>query len=208
MATISLIADSIAISLRVTGATIKLMEVFPESVKEPHPNKDHGMLPIHLALRWHGPADVILKLIELWPESVKELDKKGRLPVHYACERKHPALVTLKVLEVWPESVKEKSKSGMWPIQFACQFGAPKEVVHRMFAIDQASVPYCGTWNAIVAAQKYEETAQQILNSCSDEEVMRLAELREPDGGRRKALSMATENNRRAMEHRLLFLSR
>ena len=182
---------------------IKLVELWPESVKKVDID---GSLPIHLATYQQAPAAASLKLIEVWQESVKERTKKGKLPIHFACEYGAPSEVTIKLIEVWPECV-EKDRDGDLLIILALKTKAPAEVLCSMVKADLQTGLNGGVWNAIVELPDKEEVAAQILRDFSDNEVKQLADSCEPAGGKRKAILMATENNRKAMEDRLLFLS-
>lgn len=76
-------------------------------------------LPIHAAIMYKAPFNLISKLLEAYPEGVRCKDLDGNLPLHLSFKHESPDSVVVLLLKSFPEAVGIKNKSGHQPVDYA-----------------------------------------------------------------------------------------
>eukprot|EP00584_Thalassiosira_punctigera_P006301 CAMPEP_0172530488 /NCGR_PEP_ID=MMETSP1067-20121228/4205_1 /TAXON_ID=265564 ORGANISM="Thalassiosira punctigera, Strain Tpunct2005C2" /NCGR_SAMPLE_ID=MMETSP1067 /ASSEMBLY_ACC=CAM_ASM_000444 /LENGTH=758 /DNA_ID=CAMNT_0013314707 /DNA_START=243 /DNA_END=2519 /DNA_ORIENTATION=+ len=75
-------------------------------------------LPLHAALVFGAPDDMILKILNAYPKATRGRDVKGRLPIHLAMEHNASERVVADVLEAFPKGFFAKDKKDMVPLDY------------------------------------------------------------------------------------------
>lgn len=83
-------------------------------------------LPLHAAITFQAPFDVVKKLIEAYPESVRCADDQDMLPLHYAFRFGSEDKVLAYVLEEFPQAVKKKALRDRLPLDMAHYSSRPE----------------------------------------------------------------------------------
>ena len=85
------------------------------------------MLPIHVALTYQAPFDVVLRLYHLYPGSVRCRDHRGMLPLHICFFRGVEDRVLELFLDVFPDALDVKDDKGRLPIDCTPEDGSDNE---------------------------------------------------------------------------------
>lgn len=80
-----------------------------------HRNDDEE-LPIHTAIKYHAPCDVIQYLIKEFPGGLNEMIDNGDLPLHCAARYGCTAVVLDSLLNGFPAAVAAKNNDGKTPL--------------------------------------------------------------------------------------------
>ncbi len=85
------------------------------------------MLPIHFALSYQAPFEVVLRLYHLYPGSVRVRDHRGMLPLHICFFRGGEDRVLELFLDVFPDALDVKDDKGRIAIECTPQDGSDNE---------------------------------------------------------------------------------
>jgi len=83
-------------------------------------------LPLHAAITFQAPFDIVKKLIEVYPESVRCADDQDMLPLHYAFRFGSEDKVLAYILEEFPQAVKKKALRDRLPLDMAHYSSKPE----------------------------------------------------------------------------------
>ncbi|KAL7531512.1 hypothetical protein ACHAXR_007832 [Thalassiosira sp. AJA248-18] len=75
-------------------------------------------LPLHAALVFGAPDDMIKKILNAYPKATRGRDVKGRLPIHLAMEHNASEEVMCMVLEAFPKGFFARDKRDMLPLDY------------------------------------------------------------------------------------------
>ena len=75
-------------------------------------------LPLHAALVFGAPDDMIKKILNAYPKATRGRDVKGRLPIHLAMEHNASEEVVAHLLEAFPKGFFAKDKKEMSPLDY------------------------------------------------------------------------------------------
>lgn len=75
-------------------------------------------LPLHAALVFGAPDDMIKNILNAYPLATRGRDVKGRLPIHLAYEHESSDDVVQMVLEAFPRGFLAKDKKEMTPLEY------------------------------------------------------------------------------------------
>tara|TARA_B110001452_G_C15225718_1_gene424817 strand:+ start:320 stop:2293 length:1974 start_codon:yes stop_codon:yes gene_type:complete len=81
-----------------------------------------GSLPLHFAVEFSAPHDVILELLKAYPAGVRTSDVFGMLPLHYAVSAKADMTVIRELLSVWPDAVSSADAHGTTPFEMISEY--------------------------------------------------------------------------------------
>lgn len=81
-------------------------------------------LPIHAALVFKSPTELISALVNAYPEGVRCENDQGMLPLHLAFRHGAPASILAILLREYPESIRIKDKRDRVPLD--CAMGGQK----------------------------------------------------------------------------------
>lgn len=76
-------------------------------------------LPLHAAITFQAPFDVITKLVKVYPESIRCADDQDMLPLHYAFRFGSEDNVLSRILEEFPHAIKKKALRDRLPLDMA-----------------------------------------------------------------------------------------
>ena len=85
------------------------------------------MLPIHVALSYQAPFEVVLRLYNLYPGSVRCRDHRGMLPLHICFFRGGEDRVLELFLDVFPDALDVVDDKGRLAIECTPQDGSENE---------------------------------------------------------------------------------
>ncbi|KAL7500318.1 hypothetical protein ACHAWT_010484 [Skeletonema menzelii] len=85
------------------------------------------MLPIHIAVTYQAPFDVVLRLYHLYPGSVRCRDHRGMLPLHICFFRGAEDRVLEMFMDVFPDALDVKDDKGRSAIECTPQDGSENE---------------------------------------------------------------------------------
>ena len=85
------------------------------------------MLPIHVALSYQAPFEVMLRLYNLYPGSVRCRDHRGMLPLHICFFRGGEDRVLELFLDVFPDALDVKDDKGRTAIECTPEDGSENE---------------------------------------------------------------------------------
>ena len=77
------------------------------------------MLPIHAAIIFNAPLDVVTGLLKAYPKGTTYADDQGMLPLHLAFRAQCDEDVVLALLDVYPEAMERGDLKGRVPSQLA-----------------------------------------------------------------------------------------
>jgi len=78
-------------------------------------------LPLHAALVFGAPDDMIKKILNAYPAATRGRDVKGRLPIHLAMEHNASEDVVSCILEAFPKGFFAKDKKDMLPLDYVTE---------------------------------------------------------------------------------------
>jgi len=93
------------------------------------------MLPIHLAVLFCSPSDVIKTLLKAHPTGCSAHDDRGMLPLHLAFRSGCSQEIVLLLLDVYPEAIEQVDNKGRLPSMLA-----PKKSMSYLDSIGEAFV--------------------------------------------------------------------
>lgn len=76
-------------------------------------------LPLHAAITFQAPFEVIKKLVEIYPESIRCADDQDMLPLHYAFRFGSEDKVLAYILEEFPAATKKRALRDRTPLDMA-----------------------------------------------------------------------------------------
>jgi len=86
-------------------------------------------LPLHAAITFQAPFEVITKLVEVYPESIRCADDQDMLPLHYAFRFGSEDNVLAYLLEEFPQALKKKALRDRSPLDMAHYSSKPERGV-------------------------------------------------------------------------------
>jgi len=86
-------------------------------------------LPLHAAITFQAPFEVIKKLVEVYPESVRCADDQDMLPLHYAFRFGSEDKILAYILEEFPQALKKKALRDRMPLDMAHYSSKPERGV-------------------------------------------------------------------------------
>jgi len=97
----------------------RLQEVEGEGEGEKNNAKkeDGGkMLPIHAAIVFHSPVEVIEALVDAYPQGLRKGDDRDMLPLHMAFRLGASPETTAVLVDAYPEALKKKDSNSHTPL--------------------------------------------------------------------------------------------
>ena len=86
------------------------------------------LLPLHAAIIFGAPVDLVKILADAFPEAVAAKDDQGMIPLHLSYHMGSPAIVVEFLLDVYPASMNVKDKKGRTPLVLAETSKGPNKV--------------------------------------------------------------------------------
>mmetsp|Transcript_19352 Transcript_19352/g.42096 ORF Transcript_19352/g.42096 Transcript_19352/m.42096 type:complete len:320 (-) Transcript_19352:189-1148(-) len=86
-------------------------------------------LPLHAAITFQAPFDVITKLVKIYPESTRCADDQDMLPLHYAFRFGSEDNVLSHILEEFPQALRKKALRDRLPLDMAHYSSKPERGV-------------------------------------------------------------------------------
>eukprot|EP00934_Nitzschia_sp_Nitz4_P004811 Nitzschia sp. Nitz4//scaffold143_size57137//39997//42090//NITZ4_006518-RA/size57137-processed-gene-0.39-mRNA-1//1//CDS//3329536458//4801//frame0 len=144
-------------------AAIERTQAFPDegrawvSRKEKDGKLRWRLLPIHAAIVFQAPVEVIEALLAAFPEGAHTKDDQGMLPLHLAFRNGSAENVVNALLVAYPQSIEVKDRKGRIPLVLAQASTSPnKEAFLR--ALERGPTYYAV---AAAAAERAAITAEQ-----------------------------------------------
>ncbi len=75
-------------------------------------------LPLHAALVFGAPAELVMKILNAYPNATRGRDVKGRLPVHLAFEHNAIEEVVASIIEIFPRGFFATDKKDKSPLDY------------------------------------------------------------------------------------------
>ena len=75
-------------------------------------------LPLHAALVFGAPDDMVKKILNAYPKATRGRDVKGRLPIHLAMEHNASEEMITSIIESFPKGFLAKDKKEMTPLDY------------------------------------------------------------------------------------------
>jgi hypothetical protein len=111
-------------------------------------------LPLHAAITFQAPFEVIKKLVEVYPESVRCADDQDMLPLHYAFRFGSEDKILAYILEDFPQALRKKALRDRMPLDMAHYSSKPERGViiecYVEASIAEAKVDWDAEMNAHV----------------------------------------------------------
>eukprot|EP00985_Skeletonema_marinoi_P019543 scaffold11241_cov148-Skeletonema_marinoi.AAC.12 len=85
------------------------------------------MLPVHVALSYQAPFEVVLRLYHLYPGSIRCRDHRGMLPLHICFYRGGEDRVLELFMDVFPDALDVKDDKGRSAIECTPEDGSDNE---------------------------------------------------------------------------------
>mmetsp|Transcript_22278 Transcript_22278/g.52966 ORF Transcript_22278/g.52966 Transcript_22278/m.52966 type:complete len:736 (-) Transcript_22278:137-2344(-) len=131
------------------------------------------LLPLHAAIVFKAPEDVIEALLSSYPKAAEAKDDQGMLPLHLAFRNNATEGVVNLILLAYPESVNSPDRKGRVPLTLAKAVASPKRELYIQ-ALEKGPSHYAVTALAcarerIIAEQK-EMYDSQIENARTSHE--------------------------------------
>ena len=93
-----------------------------------------AVLPIHLAIIYGAPLDIICQLVDMYPKSLRIPDNQGMLPLHLAFYHNSTNAVIAHLLESFPASARIKSLyRKQIPIEVALECNKARGEILQLF---------------------------------------------------------------------------
>jgi ankyrin repeat protein len=93
-----------------------------------------GFLPLHIAVGYKAPVEVVQALVGAYPAGAVETNKDGHLPLHYALVKRAADQSVTAVLCAHLSGAAAKDKSGNLPLHLAAKYEASAETVGALLA--------------------------------------------------------------------------
>jgi len=113
-------------------------------------------LPLHAALVFGAPDELVKKILHAYPKATRGRDIKGRLPIHLAMEHNASEEIVALILEAFPKGMFAKDKKEMAPLDY---INANMQRVHM-----KKYLPLITSAKLEDEHAKWEEETQQKLN--------------------------------------------
>jgi len=95
-----------------------------------------ALLPIHLAIIYGAPLDIVRQLVNMYPQSLRVPDNQGMLPLHLALYQNSSEGVIVHLLEGFPESAGIKGLHGQYsPIEIAFEGNEARAEILQHFLL-------------------------------------------------------------------------
>jgi len=107
------------------------------------PDKD-GDLPIHFALRYGAPKEILCQFLRLGPQSARHANHLGHLSLHQAIEYAVMDDITI-VAGAYPGGLLHRDKNGCLPLHLACRRGT-QDIVLGVLAMAPQCVSEQDSW--------------------------------------------------------------
>lgn len=75
-------------------------------------------LPLHAALVFGAPDDLVMKILNAYPNATRGRDVKGRLPIHLAFEHNASEEVVSSIIEIFPKGFFATDKKDKAPLDY------------------------------------------------------------------------------------------
>lgn len=105
-------------------------------------------LPLHAAITFQAPFEVIKKLVEVYPESVRCADDQDMLPLHYAFRFGSEDKVLAYLLEEFPQALKKKALRDRLPLDMAHYSSKPERGVIIECCLEMSIAEAKAEWDA------------------------------------------------------------
>ena len=105
-------------------------------------------LPLHAAITFQAPFEVIKKLVEVYPESVRCADDQDMLPLHYAFRFGSEDKTLAYILEEFPQALKKKALRDRLPLDMAHYSSKPERAVIIECYLETAIAEAKADWDA------------------------------------------------------------
>ena len=76
-----------------------------------------GVLPLHVAVQYHAPHEVVVRLLQAFPAGALARDAFGMLPLHCAMGARASVKVIRELLAVHPAAVTTEDANGVTPLE-------------------------------------------------------------------------------------------
>ena len=93
------------------------------------------MLPLHAALAFNAPFEVVLRLYHLYPGAVRCRNYAGMLPLHHTFKYGNEDKVLELLLDVFPEALTVRDDKGRLPLECTPQDGSDNERRSRILQL-------------------------------------------------------------------------
>lgn len=172
------------------------------------------LLPLHAAIVFKAPEDVIEALLSSYPKAAEAKDDQGMLPLHLAFRNNATEGVVNLILLAYPESVNSPDRKGRVPLTLAKAVASPKRELYIQ-ALEKGPSHYAVTALAcarerIIAEQKeiYDSQIESARNSheAAINEIKAEAEKREKEirdvvDEKEKELAKLHDNSQVLVDH-------
>lgn len=105
-------------------------------------------LPLHAAITFQAPFEVIKKLVDVYPESIRCADDQDMLPLHYAFRFGSVDKVLAYILEEFPQASKKKALRDRLPLDMAHYSSRPERGVIIDCYVETAIADAKAEWGA------------------------------------------------------------
>ena len=103
-------------------------------------------LPLHAAITFQAPFEVIKKLVAVYPESMRCADDQDMLPLHYAFRFGSEDKVLAYILEEFPQATKKRALRDRLPLDMAHYSSKPERALVIETFVDAAIADARETW--------------------------------------------------------------
>jgi ankyrin repeat protein len=112
--------------LNIKDSVVSIVNEFPQGLNEVDNNQD---LPLHIAIRYRGPEDMLRFLVNCNPIAATVKDRFGNLPLHLSLQFESGFSFVQDLLNSYPEACYEKNNLGGLPLHKACQFDCQIDIL-------------------------------------------------------------------------------
>lgn len=154
------------------------------------------LLPIHAAIVFKAPEDVIEALLRAFPKGAETKDDQGMLPLHLSFRNASPAGTVKQLLAAYPQSIDIKDRKGRVPVVLAQASNSPhKEAYLHALAREREPSPQVVT---AAATERAAVTAEQ--RAIFDAKLMQMKETHEHELA---AVKLAAKNKEKEIRSKL-----
>jgi hypothetical protein len=157
-------------------------------------------LPLHAALVFGAPDDLVTKIFSSYPLAARGRDVKGRLPIHLAMEHHASDLIVNLIIEAFPKGIFAIDKKSKTPLDYIKDDMARGQLKKNTLLIVSAKVE---EERAKWELEKAESLAKQRLELTSDTEFIKpIIEkvTQDVENDYASKLSLVEENYKKEME--------
>jgi hypothetical protein len=129
------------------------------------------MLPLHAALAFNAPFDVVLRLYHLYPGAIRCRNDQGMLPLHHCFKYGNEDKILEFLLDVFPEALTVMDDKGRLPLGCTPKDGSENErrtkilVLFANFQVEMAKKVGVTTGTADAATEAFAGTAAVVPQS-------------------------------------------